>query len=45
MTVPTFADVFRELNSLKDKEIIREYAIGGATAVAFLCGAYAYVRS
>jgi hypothetical protein len=35
MTTPTLADVFRELNELTKGGIIREYALGGATAVAF----------
>lgn len=35
MTTFTFADVFRELNDLKDTGIIRDYAVGGATAVMF----------
>ena len=31
----TLADVFRELNALKTEGLVREYAIGGATAVLF----------
>jgi len=31
----TLKDVFAELNALKDAGIVREYAIGGATAVLF----------
>jgi hypothetical protein len=31
----TLADVFRELNGLKPAGLVREYAIGGATAVLF----------
>jgi hypothetical protein len=33
--MPTLADVFREFNSLKDGGIVREYALGGATAMLF----------
>jgi hypothetical protein len=33
--MPTLADVFRELNGLKDKGIVVDYALGGATAVLF----------
>ena len=35
MTTFTFADVFRKLNDLKNTGIIRDYAVGGATAVMF----------
>ena len=31
----SLADVFRELNTLKDTGVVRDYAIGGATAVLF----------
>ena len=31
----TLADVFRELNGLKASGLVRDYAIGGATAVLF----------
>ena len=31
----TLADVFRELNNLKAEGVVREYALGGATAVLF----------
>ena len=31
----TLADVFRELNTLKTDDLVRDYAIGGATAVLF----------
>jgi hypothetical protein len=31
----TLADVFRELNELKAQGVIREYALGGATAMLF----------
>jgi hypothetical protein len=31
----TLADVFRELNNLKERGTIRDYAVGGATAVLF----------
>ena len=31
----TLADVFRELNSLKGAGLVRDYALGGATAVLF----------
>jgi hypothetical protein len=33
--MPTFADVFKELNALKEARIIGDYALGGATAVLF----------
>jgi hypothetical protein len=33
--MPSLADVFRELNSLKATGLVRDYAIGGATAVLF----------
>src|SRR5436190_16550352 len=33
--MPTLADVFRELNSLKDNATARYYALGGATAMLF----------
>lgn len=33
--MPTLADVFRELNALKDERIIGDYALGGATAMLF----------
>lgn len=33
--VRTLADVFRELNELKATGLVREYAIGGATAALF----------
>ena len=31
----TLADVFRELNALKARGLVRDYALGGATAVLF----------
>jgi len=31
----SLADVFRELNTLKTTGVVRDYAIGGATAVLF----------
>ena len=31
----TLADVFRELNTLKADDLVRDYAIGGATAALF----------
>ena len=31
----TLGDVFRELNALKAKGLVRDYALGGATAVLF----------
>ena len=31
----TRADVFRELNALKARGLVRDYALGGATAVLF----------
>ena len=33
--MPTLADVFRELNSLTTKGIVRNYGLGGATAMLF----------
>src|SRR5690349_19100807 len=33
--MPTLADVFKELNALKDERVIGDYALGGATAVLF----------
>jgi hypothetical protein len=33
--MPTFADVFKELNTLKEERVIGDYALGGATAVLF----------
>jgi len=33
--MPSLADVFRELNTLKATGLVRDYAIGGATAVLF----------
>jgi hypothetical protein len=31
----TLADVFRELNALTADDLVRDYAIGGATAALF----------
>lgn len=33
--MPTLADVFRELNTLKETGTVRDYALGGATAMLF----------
>ncbi len=33
--MPTLADVFKELNALKEERVIGDYALGGATAVLF----------
>ena len=33
--MPTLADVFRDLNALKAEAVVKEYALGGATAVLF----------
>jgi len=33
--MPTLSDVFRELNGLKDRGTVRDYALGGATAMLF----------
>jgi hypothetical protein len=33
--MPTFGDVFKELNTLKEERVIGDYALGGATAVLF----------
>jgi hypothetical protein len=33
--MPSLADVFRQINGLKNEGVIREYAVGGATAVLF----------
>jgi hypothetical protein len=35
LTMTTLADVFRELNELKASGVVRDYAIGGATAALF----------
>jgi len=35
VSMPSLADVFRQINGLKNEGVIREYAIGGATAVLF----------
>jgi Fe2+ or Zn2+ uptake regulation protein len=42
--VASLADVFRELNALKQSGIVIDYALGGATAVLFFCGAHAHLR-
>lgn len=33
--MPTLADVFRELNALKDEGVVEDYALGGAVATLF----------
>ena len=33
--MPTLADVFKELNALKEERVISDYALGGATAILF----------
>ena len=33
--MPTLGDVFRELNALKEEQIVKDYALGGATAMLF----------
>ncbi len=33
--MPTLGDLFKELNALKQERIIRDYALGGATAMLF----------
>ena len=33
--MPTLADVFKELNVLKEERVISDYALGGATAILF----------
>jgi hypothetical protein len=33
--IATLAEVFRELNELKANGVVRDYAIGGATAALF----------